>query len=157
MRTAPISSATPERALASTERVTGSSFPLLLIVFPLLLIVLLQDQVAHLVHRPPPAGAHDASGFGELHYRRSLDLRACAHSVSLEYRNLSPLAVEVGLAASGLHVAFGLRLPELGLLHRNGRREPQVDQLDGLLLHAVPVAAFVGGVKPFRQLPQVVG
>src|SRR5215216_5298588 len=109
MRTAPISSATLERALASTERVTGSSFPLLL-------IVLLQDQVAHLVHRPPPAGAHDASGFGELHYRRSLDLRACAHSVSVEYRNLSPLAVEVGLAASGLRVAFGLRLPELGLL-----------------------------------------
>src|ERR687895_441902 len=134
MRTAPISSATPERALASTERVTGSSFPLLL-------IALLQDQVAHFVYHPLPVRTHDASRFGEFHHRRSLDLRARAHPVSDEYRNLLPLTtVEVGLTVSGLGIALGLRLPQLGLLHRDGGREPQIDQLDKLLLHLVSVA-----------------
>src|SRR3712207_8305848 len=51
---------------------------------------------SHAVHRAPPAGADDAGGLLELHYRRSCDLRALAHPLAVEDRHLLPLAVEVG-------------------------------------------------------------
>src|SRR5215210_6223076 len=103
MRTAPISSAIPARALASTERVTGSSF------LPLL-ITLLQHEGPHPVDGSPPAGADDAGGLLELHDRRTRHLRALAHLFAVQDRHLLPLAVEVRLPAPRLWLTLRRRL-----------------------------------------------
>src|SRR5919112_4971681 len=133
MRTAPISSAIPARALASTDRVTGSSLPLL--------ITLLQYERSDAVYRAPPAGPDDAGGLFELDDRRARHLRALTHLLTIQDRHLPPLAVEVCLPTPRLCL-HGPRRLLLGFrfLDRHGGYEAQADQLHRLVVHPVSVA-----------------
>src|SRR5215210_1008837 len=146
IKTAPISSATPESALAKTESVTGSSRSLA--------IALLQNQRAHAVDPPAPARVHGARGLLELDHGGPPHLRALAHLLAIQHRCLRPLAPEVRLPAARLRLALRLRLVQLRLLDGDGRDEAQVHQLHGLVLHLVAVALLVGGVKTRLQLVQ---
>src|ERR687898_2767678 len=94
MRTAPISSAMPDRALAKTERVTGSS----------LAIVLLQHERAYTINRAPPAWPDNARGLPELDYGRTLYLRALTHLLAVQDRRFPPLPVEVSLPTPGFDI-----------------------------------------------------
>src|SRR3712207_6425011 len=107
---------------------------------------------SHAVHRAPPAGADDAGGLLELHYRRSCDLRALAHPLAVEDRHLLPLAVEVGLPAPALHLTLGGTLLERGFVHGHGGDEAHVHELYGLVLHPVTVSPLVRSVEALLQL-----
>src|SRR4051794_36063665 len=108
--TAPISSAIPANALASTESVTGSSRRSLM----------LEHQRSDVVDLALPVRAHGARGLRELHDRRALDARALAHRRAVVHRGLHPVAVEVHLARVLRRVARRLVLGELGLVDRHG-------------------------------------
>src|ERR687889_1705277 len=132
----------PARALAKTERVTGSSLP----------IVLLQYERAYTINHAPPPWPDNARGLSELDYGRTLYLGTLAHLLTVQHRHLHPLPVEVGLPLSGPGVAPRLGLRELGLFDRDGGDEAHVHELDGLVLHAVAVALLVRGVEAMLQL-----
>src|SRR5215212_6361024 len=134
----------PARALARTERVTGSSLP----------ITLLQYERSYTVHYPPPPWPDNARGLPELDYGRTLYLGTLAHLLTVEHGYLHPLPVEVGLPLSGPGVVPRLGLPELGLLDRDRGDEAHVHELHGLVLHAVAVALLVRGVEAVLQLLQ---
>src|SRR3712207_3611245 len=132
----------PARALAKTERVTGSNLP----------IVVLQYERAYTINRAPPPWPDDARGLPELDYGRTLYLGTFAHLLTVQHRHLYPLPVEVGLPLSGPGVAPRLGLCEFRLLDRDRGDEAQVNELDGLVLHAVAVALLVRGMKARLQL-----
>src|ERR687897_1928423 len=127
----------PARALAKTERVTGSNLP----------IVLLQHERAYTINHALPPWPDNARGFPELDYGRTLYLGTLAHLLTVQHRHPHPLPVEVGLPLSCLGFAPGLWLRELGLLNGDRGNEAYVHELDGLVLHAVAVAPLVRGVK----------
>src|SRR5215210_9465987 len=112
----------PARALAKTERVTGSSLP----------NVLLQYERAYTINHAPPPWPDNASGLPELDYGRALYLGTLAHLFTVQHRHLHPLPVEVGLPLSGPRLAPGLGLRKLGLIHRDGGDEAQIHELHGL-------------------------
>src|ERR687889_472037 len=85
----------PARALAKTERVTGSSLP----------IVLLQYECAYTIDHAPPPWPDNARGLSELDYGRTLYLGTLAHLLTVQHGHLHPLPVEVGLPLSGPGVA----------------------------------------------------
>src|SRR5436190_19627399 len=153
MSSAPASSAMLASALERTDRVTGSSRSL--IGSPRALSS--QHQRAGIVDGPAPARSHDARGLRELDHRRSGHLEAGAERGPLEAVDLDPLAVEVRPSAAGLGGPVGRALAQRRLGHRHRSGEPQVDELDGLAVDAVPVALLVRLGEALRQRPQIVG
>src|SRR5215211_5134432 len=143
IRTAPISSAIPARALARTESVTGSSLP----------IVFFQHERAYTIYHTPPRWPYDASGLPELDYGRTLYLGTLAHLLAVEHRHRDPLPVEVGLPLScNADGVLGLGLRELWLLYGDRGDEAQVHELDVLVIHAVAVALLVRCMETLFQL-----
>src|SRR5829696_4051629 len=147
MRTAPISSAMPTRALDKTERVTGSS----------LAIVLLQHERAYTINRAPPPWPDNARGLPELNYGRTLYPRSLTHLLAVQNRRLPPLPVEVRLPTPGFDIALRVRLLYLRLLDRDGGDQAQVHQLYGFVFHPVTIALLVGGMETLFELLQSVG
>src|SRR4051795_7022445 len=147
--TAPISSAMPASALASTDSVTGSRrrSPM----------GMLQHQGPDVVHRPAPGRAHRACGLGELDDRRALDARAASHRRPVVHRRLHPLAVEVDVAGLLGRVAGRLVLGELGLVDRDGGDHARADDLHRLVVHAVAVALVVCGSEALGELARLAG
>src|SRR5215216_4301243 len=137
----------PARALAKTERVTGSSLP----------IVLLQYERAYTINHAPPPWPDNASGLPELDYGRTLYFGTLAHLLTVQHRHLHPLPVEVGLPLSGPGVAPRLGLCEFRLFDRDRGDKAQVNELDDLVLHVVAVALLVRGVEAMLQLLKRVG
>src|SRR5215203_6852610 len=107
----------------------------------------LQHEGAHPIHRASPARADDAGRFRELHYGRSDDFGSLAQLLAVEHRHLLPLPVEVDLSVFGLRLALRRRLLRLRFLDRYGGDEPEVHQLDRLVIHPVSVTLIVGGVE----------
>src|SRR5215203_5726747 len=137
----------PARALAKTERVTGSNLP----------IVLLQYERSYTIDHAPPTRPDNARGLPELDYGRTFYIGTLAHLFTVQHRDLHPLPVEVGLPLSCAGVAPRLGLCQFRLLDRDRGDEPHVDELHGLVLHAVAVALLVRGVETKLQLLQRVG
>src|SRR5215217_8836771 len=132
----------PARALAKTERVTGSSLP----------TVLLQYERAYAIDHAPPPWPDNARGLPELDHGRTFYLGTLAQLLTVQHRHLHPLPVEVGLPLScdGCTRCLGLR--EFRLLDTDRADEAQVYEFDGLVLHAVAVALLVRGVEAMLQL-----
>src|SRR5688572_14227994 len=132
----------PARALAKTERVTGSSLP----------IVLPQYERAYTINHAPPPWPDNARGLPELDYGRTFYLGTLAQRFTVQHRHLHPLPVEVGFPLSCAGCTRCLGLCEFRLLDRDRGDEAQVNELDGLVLHAVAVALLVRGVEAMLQL-----
>src|SRR5919112_3839873 len=98
----------PARALAKTERVTGSN----------LLIILLQYERSYTINHAPPPWPDNTSGLPELDYGGALYPGTLAHPFTVQHRHLPPLPVEVGLPPSGPGVARRHREPLRRRRHR---------------------------------------
>src|SRR5919197_356522 len=117
MRTAPISSATPARALARTERVTGSRRSA---------IPAPQHQAARLVDATGPPGRDHARGLGELDQGRPARLAARSHLPPIEHVDLDPLPLEARPPPPRANVGFRRLILHRTLVHPHRGELPRV-------------------------------